>query len=140
MKEAAVLVDRIAEMKIESRDDCAAIPEDETTDAVKALFNLSKSPTSTSKWSVDSCDTGSDSGSGSLRVILPQNTKTNSGFYWQMKDIGSDQLEEISLKYEVKFEDGFDFKSDGKLPGIFGGEPSCSSGGADGCFDGEMTD
>ena len=51
-----------------------------------------------------------------------------------MADAGLEQTEQISLKYEVKFDDGFDFKEDGKLPGIFGGAPSCKSGGAEGCF------
>ena len=47
-----------------------------------------------------------------------------------MSDVGMEPQNELSVKYDIQFESGFDFKSDGKLPGMFGGEPSCKSGGA----------
>ena len=64
--------------------------------------------------------------------------KTNTGFYWQIEpDLGIAEPEALTLKYDFKFMDGYDFVKGGKLPGLFGGKTSCN-GGADaaelGCY------
>ena len=51
------------------------------------------------------------------------------------------QRDELTLKYDFKMMDGFDFVKGGKLPGLFGGKTSCN-GGADaaklGCYSSKL--
>ena len=53
------------------------------------------------------------------------------------------QRDELTLKYDFKMMDGFDFVKGGKLPGLFGGKTSCN-GGADaaklGCYSSKLFD
>ena len=106
---------------------CPTDDTDDTTDAVKAAFNLVKSPNSGSEWISGECN--ADTGTGDIRVFHLPKKKTNTGFYWQVEsDVGIDQPEELTLKYDFKVMDGFDFVKGGKLPGLFGGQTSCNGG------------
>ena len=57
-----------------------------------------------------------------LRVAYPANQvgpRTNGASWTQNFD---DVHDEVFLRYDVKFGDGFDFRAGGKLPGLFGGK------------------
>ena len=111
-------------------------------DAIKSAFNLASGPV----------NTGSDNlgyancvdGVGDIEQTYPVGVAASaggSGFYWQLSDGDLAQRESMTLKYEVKFDDGFDFVKGGKLPGMYGGKMGCSGGAnaADnGCFSGEI--
>ena len=116
--------------------DCPKTTSAETTTAVKEAFNLTKSPNSASEWITGECD--ASTGKGDLRALHLAGQKTNSGFYWQLEtDVGVAQREELTLKYDMKMKEGYEFVKGGKLPGLFGGSVSCG-GGANaaelGCF------
>lgn len=129
-----VAVPRIAEVLGVS---CPQGTVADTTNAVKSAFNLSRSPCSSSTWLVGQ-DHQCVDGIGDIEVRHIANQKTNSCFYWQIEeDLGMVQPDEITLKFEMKLWDDYQFVKGGKLPGLFGGAVSCS-GGADaaelGCF------
>lgn len=53
-------------------------------------------------------------------------------FYTDLDRMGHPELAEsstVDLRYEVKFDSGFDFGRGGKLPGLYGGDPGSESGG-----------
>ena len=95
-----------------------------------------QSPNSDSEWQTGECD--AETGIGDLQVLHLPGEKTNTGFYWQLEtDVNVAQREELTLKYDMKMKDGYEFVKGGKLPGLFGGSVSCG-GGANaaelGCF------
>ena len=105
----------------------------DTRQAVIIAFNLSNNPFSSSRWLTGECNNQI----GDIEVEHEANTKTGTGFYWLLEDLGLDQQEEVTLRYSLKMRDGYEFVKGGKLPGLTGGTTSCS-GGADaaelGCF------
>ncbi|KAI8996098.1 hypothetical protein BC832DRAFT_595668 [Gaertneriomyces semiglobifer] len=75
-----------------------------------------------------------------LRVRYPAKSYVPSrspvggtGFYARPTDLSDART--VQFRYEVYFENGFDFVKGGKLPGMYGGHPSCSGGSsAQKCF------
>lgn len=54
-----------------------------------------------------------------------------------MQGLATIQRDELTLKYDIKMKENYEFVKGGKLPGLFGGATSCSGGAnaADlGCF------
>jgi len=85
-----------------------------------------------------------------MQIVYPKGTAALSGadapaggvsFYAPGPDsVDVTSAKEVTLAYSVLFEDGFDFKDGGKLPGIYGGDDAqgsitCSGGRhSDACF------